>query len=194
MNLWFTNLFPYIFLILFHLHTLKRQHQSPGIDSQTLVDKTKAFGYYCPSNALFGPVNFTEYPPNPDHNPWSLEDLQWYTRPYTPKEPYQIVCDGKAITVRIRPDTSCVTEMPWENYAILHNPNTSLMTLLASLDNELWLFKVWPPAKLPNQCKVTKICDQGTRIDANLNLSITQQPLDGFGRPNTHFEAKNQEC
>ncbi|KAJ9083813.1 hypothetical protein DSO57_1030951 [Entomophthora muscae] len=95
--------------------------------------------------------------------------------------------------VRIRPDTSCVTEMPWENSTILHNPNDSLMTLLAALDNELWLFKVWLPAKLPNQCKVTKICNQGTRIDANLNLSITQQPLDRFGRPSTHFEAKHQE-
>ncbi|KAJ9057266.1 Chromobox protein 1 [Entomophthora muscae] len=94
---------------------------------------------------------------------------------------------------RIRPDTSCITKMPWENSTILHNPNASLMTLLAALDNELWLSKVWLPDKLTNQCKVTKICDQGTKIDANLNLSITQQPLDGFGHPNTHFETKHQE-
>ncbi|KAJ9081428.1 hypothetical protein DSO57_1014725 [Entomophthora muscae] len=99
----------------------------------------------------------------------------------------------QALDVRKRPDTFYVTEMPWENSTALHNPNSSLMTLLAALDNELWLFKVWPPAKLPNQCEVTKICDQGTRIDANLNSSITQQPLNRFGRPNTHFEAKHQE-
>ncbi|KAJ9062845.1 hypothetical protein DSO57_1006293 [Entomophthora muscae] len=99
MNLWFTNLFPYIFLILFHLHTPKRQYPSAGIDSQTPVDKTKAFDYYHPPNTPFGPVHFTEYPPNPDHKPWILEDLQWYTRPNASKEPYQIVCDRKAITI-----------------------------------------------------------------------------------------------
>ncbi|KAJ9084785.1 hypothetical protein DSO57_1020727 [Entomophthora muscae] len=99
LNLWFTNLFPYIFLILFHLHTPKRQHPSAGIDSQTPVDKPKAFDYYCPPNTPFGPVHFTEYPPNPDHKPWTLEDLQWYTCPNTPKESYQIVCDSKAITI-----------------------------------------------------------------------------------------------
>ncbi|KAJ9086808.1 hypothetical protein DSO57_1000431 [Entomophthora muscae] len=99
MNLWFTNLFPYLFLILFHLHTPKRQYPPTGIDSQTPVDKTKAFNYYCPSNTPFGPVHFTEYPPNPDHKPWTLEDLQWYTRPNAPQEPYQIFCDSKAITI-----------------------------------------------------------------------------------------------
>ncbi|KAJ9063689.1 hypothetical protein DSO57_1038297 [Entomophthora muscae] len=75
MNLWFTNLFPYPFLILFHLHTPKRQHPSTGIDSQTPVDKTKAFDYYRPPNTPFGPVHFTEYPANPDHKPWTLEDF-----------------------------------------------------------------------------------------------------------------------
>ncbi|KAJ9088011.1 hypothetical protein DSO57_1027293 [Entomophthora muscae] len=99
MNLWFTNLLPYLFLILFHLHTPKRQYPSTEIDSQTSVDKPKAFEYYSPPNAPFGPVHFTEYPPNPDHKPWTLEDLQWYTRPNAPKEPYQIVRDGKAITI-----------------------------------------------------------------------------------------------
>ena len=99
MNLWFTNLFPYLFFILFHLHTPKREYASTGIDSQTPVDKTKAFDYYRPPNTPFGPVHFTEYPANPDHKPWTLKGLQWYTRPNTPKEPYQIVCDGKAITI-----------------------------------------------------------------------------------------------
>ncbi|KAJ9050511.1 hypothetical protein DSO57_1013751 [Entomophthora muscae] len=99
MNLWLTNLFSYIFLILFHLHTPKRQYPPTGIDIQTPVDKTKAFDYYCPPIAPFGPVYFTEYPANPDHKPWTLEDLQWYTRPNAPKKPYQIVCDGKAITI-----------------------------------------------------------------------------------------------
>ncbi|KAJ9077733.1 hypothetical protein DSO57_1013998 [Entomophthora muscae] len=64
-----------------------------------IVDKTEAFDYYHPPNAPFGPVHFTEYLPNPDHKPWTLEDLQWYTFPNAPKEPYQIVCDGKVITI-----------------------------------------------------------------------------------------------
>ncbi|KAJ9066170.1 hypothetical protein DSO57_1012159 [Entomophthora muscae] len=72
-----------------------RQSPSSGIDSQTSVDKTKAFDYYRPPNAPFGPVHFTEYPLNPDHKPWTLEDLQWYTCSNAPKEPYQIVCDSR---------------------------------------------------------------------------------------------------
>ncbi|KAJ9082639.1 hypothetical protein DSO57_1002585 [Entomophthora muscae] len=99
MNLWFTNLFPYIFLILFHLYTPKRQYPPTGVDSQTPVEKTKAFDYYCPPNTPFGPVHFTEYPPNPDHKPWTLKDFQCYTRLNAPKEPYQNVCDSKAITI-----------------------------------------------------------------------------------------------
>ncbi|KAJ9065236.1 hypothetical protein DSO57_1021692 [Entomophthora muscae] len=38
-------------------------------------------------------------PPNLDHKTWTLEDLQWYTHPNAPKEPYQIVSDGKAIII-----------------------------------------------------------------------------------------------
>ncbi|KAJ9061180.1 hypothetical protein DSO57_1023093 [Entomophthora muscae] len=95
MNLWFTNLFPYIFLILFHLHTPKRQYPPTAIDSQTPVDKTEAFDYYRLPTAPFGPVHFTDF----DHKLWTLEDLQWYTHPDVPKEPYQIVCDSKAITI-----------------------------------------------------------------------------------------------
>ncbi|KAJ9054157.1 hypothetical protein DSO57_1017634, partial [Entomophthora muscae] len=64
--------------------------EAPACD-QTPVDRTKAFDYYHPPNTSFGPVHFTEYPANPDHKPWTLEDLQWYTRPNSPKEPYQIV-------------------------------------------------------------------------------------------------------
>ncbi|KAJ9056922.1 hypothetical protein DSO57_1027611 [Entomophthora muscae] len=79
-----------------HLHC---QYPSTGIDSQTPVDKTEAFDYYRPPNTPFGPVHFTEYPPNHNHKPWTLKVLQWYTHPNAPKEPYQIVCDDKAITI-----------------------------------------------------------------------------------------------
>ncbi|KAJ9067090.1 hypothetical protein DSO57_1003003 [Entomophthora muscae] len=47
-----------------------------------------------------------------------------------------------AFNVRKHPDKYCVTEMLWENSTVFHNPNASLMTLLAALDNELWLLKV----------------------------------------------------
>ncbi|KAJ9086601.1 hypothetical protein DSO57_1002323 [Entomophthora muscae] len=99
MNLWFTNLIPYIFLILFHLQSSKHKYPFSGIDSQASVGETKAFDYYCPPDAPFGPVHFTEYSPNPDHKPWTLEDLQWYIHLNAPKEPYQIVCDSKVITI-----------------------------------------------------------------------------------------------
>ncbi|KAJ9049476.1 hypothetical protein DSO57_1023960 [Entomophthora muscae] len=85
--------------MLFHLHTPKRHYPSTGIDSQNPVDKTEAFDYYHPPNTPFGPVHLTEYPQNPDHEPWTLEDLQWYPQSNAPKESYQIVCDGKAITI-----------------------------------------------------------------------------------------------
>ncbi|KAJ9049556.1 hypothetical protein DSO57_1023242 [Entomophthora muscae] len=81
------------------MHTPKLQYPSTGIDSQTSVEKPKAFDNYCLPNTPFGPVHFTEYPPNPDHKPRTLEDLKWYTCLNAPKEPYQIVCDGKAINI-----------------------------------------------------------------------------------------------
>ncbi|KAJ9058267.1 hypothetical protein DSO57_1013957 [Entomophthora muscae] len=72
--------------------------ETPACD-QTPVNKNEAFDYCRPPNTPFGPVHFTEYPTNPDHKPWTLEDLQWYTYPNAPKDPYQIVCDGQAITI-----------------------------------------------------------------------------------------------
>ncbi|KAJ9058285.1 hypothetical protein DSO57_1013771 [Entomophthora muscae] len=90
-----------------HLHVnehISQKHQkdsypSSGIDSQALADKIKAFDYYCSPNAPFGPVHFTNYSHNPDHKPWTLEDLQWYICPDAPKDLYQIVCDGREITI-----------------------------------------------------------------------------------------------
>ncbi|KAJ9089108.1 hypothetical protein DSO57_1016206 [Entomophthora muscae] len=77
----------------------KHWHPSSGIDSQATANKTKAFDYYPPPDAPFGPMHFTEYPHNSNHKPWTLKDLQWYTFPNAPKDPYQIVCDGRRINI-----------------------------------------------------------------------------------------------
>ncbi|KAJ9082316.1 hypothetical protein DSO57_1005765 [Entomophthora muscae] len=91
MDLWFTNLISYIFLILLHLKSSKHQHSSSEIGSQAPVDKPESFDYYCTPDASFDPVHFTKYPHNPDHKPWTLEDLQWkYNNPapyLVPTEP-----------------------------------------------------------------------------------------------------------
>ncbi|KAJ9066685.1 hypothetical protein DSO57_1007185 [Entomophthora muscae] len=98
-NLWFTNLIPYLFLILFHLHSSKHQCSSTEIGSQAPVNKIEAFDYFWPPDALFITVHLTEYLLNPKHEPWTLEDLQWYTCPDSPENLYQIVCNGKEIII-----------------------------------------------------------------------------------------------
>ncbi|KAJ9064530.1 hypothetical protein DSO57_1029546 [Entomophthora muscae] len=143
----------------------------------------------------------------PNSGPWSflgqsisyiikLAPILWWTLP----SGLAIFCPEPTnasnyawLPERKRHDTSCAMKNPWENSTALHNHKASLMTLIAALDNELWLLKVWLPAKLPNQCKMSKICNQGTRIDFNINLSINHQSLDRIERPNMHFEAKYQE-
>ncbi|KAJ9064181.1 hypothetical protein DSO57_1033119 [Entomophthora muscae] len=90
MNLWFTNLFPYIFLILFHLHTPKRQYPPTGINSQTSIDKTEAFDYYCTPNTPFGSVHFTEYPQILTTNPGHWKTFTSTPAQMPPKNPIKL--------------------------------------------------------------------------------------------------------
>ncbi|KAJ9067445.1 hypothetical protein DSO57_1039035 [Entomophthora muscae] len=75
------------------------QYSPSGVEHQTPAGDPEAFNYYYPPEALFGPVHFIEYPPNPDHKLWTLEDLQWYTCPDTPEDPYQILRGSKETTI-----------------------------------------------------------------------------------------------
>ncbi|KAJ9050588.1 hypothetical protein DSO57_1038739 [Entomophthora muscae] len=79
---------------------MPRYQYSPSVvEHQAPAGNPEVFNYYFPPDALFGPVHFTEYPPNPDHKLWTLEDLQWYTCPEAPEDPYQILRDRKETTI-----------------------------------------------------------------------------------------------
>ncbi|KAJ9075689.1 hypothetical protein DSO57_1033531 [Entomophthora muscae] len=60
-----------------------------------------AINQICSENSLFCSEDLLQalYPHNPDHEPWTLKDLQWYTCPDAPKDLYQIIRDGKEITI-----------------------------------------------------------------------------------------------
>ncbi|KAJ9052597.1 hypothetical protein DSO57_1032613 [Entomophthora muscae] len=44
-------------------------------------------------------MHFIGYLPNPDLKPWNLEDLKGYTCTDAPKDPYQIICESREITI-----------------------------------------------------------------------------------------------
>ncbi|KAJ9069248.1 hypothetical protein DSO57_1020335 [Entomophthora muscae] len=77
----------------------KHQNSPSGVKHQAPAGDPEVFNHYCLPDAPFGPVHFTEYPPNHNHKPWTLEDLQWYNHPYAPEDLYQILCDSKEITI-----------------------------------------------------------------------------------------------
>ncbi|KAJ9065683.1 hypothetical protein DSO57_1017089 [Entomophthora muscae] len=73
MNLWFNQIIPYLLLVLLHL-----QPTSCGFIPHAHLPQEPADqppDLYCPPGAPFGPVNFTEYPPNPAYLEFTLEEI-----------------------------------------------------------------------------------------------------------------------
>ncbi|KAJ9067809.1 hypothetical protein DSO57_1035359 [Entomophthora muscae] len=73
MNLWFNQIIPYLLLVLFHLQftpcgPVPRVH----IIQETADQPPKL---YRPPGAPFGPVHFTEYPPNLVYLEFTLEEI-----------------------------------------------------------------------------------------------------------------------
>ncbi|KAJ9053061.1 hypothetical protein DSO57_1027837 [Entomophthora muscae] len=73
MNLWFNQIIHYLLLVLLHL-----QPTSCGSTPRTHLPQETADqppDLYRPPGAPFGPVHFTEYPPNPAYSEFTLEEI-----------------------------------------------------------------------------------------------------------------------
>ncbi|KAJ9081533.1 hypothetical protein DSO57_1013665 [Entomophthora muscae] len=73
MNFWFEQILPYLVLVIFHLNSNQVDHQAITPSGDQPSDPPKAL--YCPPGALFGPVHFTKYPPNPSYAEYNLETI-----------------------------------------------------------------------------------------------------------------------
>ncbi|KAJ9089640.1 hypothetical protein DSO57_1010799 [Entomophthora muscae] len=72
MNLWFKQILSYLVLVIFHLNSVQVDHQAITSEDQP-ADPSQAL--YRPPGAPFGPVHFTEYPPNPAYTEYNLETI-----------------------------------------------------------------------------------------------------------------------
>ncbi|KAJ9069732.1 hypothetical protein DSO57_1015623 [Entomophthora muscae] len=62
MNLWFKKILPYLVLVIFHLNSSQVDNQAAAPSRDQPAKPPQAL--YRPPGAPFGPVHFTEYPPN----------------------------------------------------------------------------------------------------------------------------------
>ncbi|KAJ9060583.1 hypothetical protein DSO57_1029261 [Entomophthora muscae] len=73
MNLWFNQIIPYLLLVLICLQSTP-SGSAPRVHlPQETVDQPPKL--YRPPGAPFGPVHFTEYPPNPAYLEFTLEEI-----------------------------------------------------------------------------------------------------------------------
>ncbi|KAJ9051799.1 hypothetical protein DSO57_1001047 [Entomophthora muscae] len=73
MNLWFKQIIPYLLLVLLHLQSTP-SGSAPRVHlPQETADQPPKL--YCPPGAPFGPVHFTEYPPNLAYLELTMEEI-----------------------------------------------------------------------------------------------------------------------
>ncbi|KAJ9078327.1 hypothetical protein DSO57_1007624 [Entomophthora muscae] len=73
MNLWFKQILPYLVLVIFHLNSSQVDRQAAALPQDQPAKLPQAL--YRPPGAPFGPVDFTEYPPNPAYSEYGLETI-----------------------------------------------------------------------------------------------------------------------
>ncbi|KAJ9086236.1 hypothetical protein DSO57_1006438 [Entomophthora muscae] len=73
MNLWFEQILPYLVLVIFYLNSgqVDNQAAAPSRDQPAKLPQA----LYRPPGAPFGPVHFTEYPPNLAYLEYNLETI-----------------------------------------------------------------------------------------------------------------------
>ncbi|KAJ9054937.1 hypothetical protein DSO57_1009355 [Entomophthora muscae] len=93
MNLWFKQILPYLVLVIFHLNFSQVDNQAAASSRDQPAELPQAL--YRPLGAPFGPVHFTEYPPNPAYAEYDLKTIL-ITDPLTrTRETEYIGCEGK---------------------------------------------------------------------------------------------------
>ncbi|KAJ9054294.1 hypothetical protein DSO57_1016259 [Entomophthora muscae] len=60
-------------LVIFHLNPSQIDHQAAALSQDQSAKLPQAL--HCPPGAPFGPVHFTEYPPNPAYSEYNLETI-----------------------------------------------------------------------------------------------------------------------
>ncbi|KAJ9064914.1 hypothetical protein DSO57_1025440 [Entomophthora muscae] len=97
MNLWFNQIIPYLLLVLFYLQStphspVPRAH----IPLETADQPPKL---YRPPGAPFGPVRFTEYPPNSAYLEFTLEEILIHDPEARTRETETVYREGDKITI-----------------------------------------------------------------------------------------------
>ncbi|KAJ9058896.1 hypothetical protein DSO57_1007576 [Entomophthora muscae] len=93
MNLWSKQILPYLVLVIFHLNSIQVDHQATAPSGDQPADPTQAL--YCPPGAPFGPMHFTEYPPNSAYVKYNLETILIADPLAGTRENDYIGCEGK---------------------------------------------------------------------------------------------------
>ncbi|KAJ9049360.1 hypothetical protein DSO57_1025379 [Entomophthora muscae] len=73
MNLWFKQILPYLVLVIFHLNSSQVDRQAAALPQDQPAKLSQAL--YCLPGAPFGPVHFTEYPPNLAYSEYDLKTI-----------------------------------------------------------------------------------------------------------------------
>ncbi|KAJ9090498.1 hypothetical protein DSO57_1001956 [Entomophthora muscae] len=73
MNLWFKQILPYLVLVIFHLNSSQVDCQAVALPQDQPAKLPQAL--YRPLGVPFGPVHFTEYPPNLAYSEYKLETI-----------------------------------------------------------------------------------------------------------------------
>ncbi|KAJ9064630.1 hypothetical protein DSO57_1028398 [Entomophthora muscae] len=97
MNLWFTQVLPYIFLALYHFQfdltgSIPTSHQA-----QENADQPPKL--YRPPGAPCSPAQFTEYSPNPDYSEFILKEILIHNPEACTRETELISPEGTWITI-----------------------------------------------------------------------------------------------
>ncbi|KAJ9061249.1 hypothetical protein DSO57_1022306 [Entomophthora muscae] len=97
MNLWFNQVIPYLILVLFHFQTNSCGFTPHTHQPQETTDQLPKF--YCPPGAPYGPVHFTEYPPNPVYLEFTLKEILIYDPEARTRETETIYREGTKVTI-----------------------------------------------------------------------------------------------
>ncbi|KAJ9066061.1 hypothetical protein DSO57_1013283 [Entomophthora muscae] len=96
MNLWFNQIIPYWLLVLLHLQSTPCGSAPCAHLPQETADQPPEL--YHPPGAPFGPVHFTEYPPNPVYSEFTLEEILIHDPKARTRETEVLYRDGIKIT------------------------------------------------------------------------------------------------
>ncbi|KAJ9060315.1 hypothetical protein DSO57_1032101 [Entomophthora muscae] len=97
MNLWFNQIITYLLLVLLHLQSTPCGSVPRAHLPQETVDQLPEL--YRPPGAPFGPVHFTENPPNPAYLEFTLEEILIHDPKARTRETEIVYREGVKVTI-----------------------------------------------------------------------------------------------